>query len=407
MSRFEKSVTIFDNEDAVKEEWVPDDLPEREDELDKLEDVFMPIVNGSTPHNAFLFGDTGQGKTVVTDVILNDLQKFVDDELDAQLTVVKATLQGSKTSYQAVGKLLTHVEPETMSPPKGLSYDDLVYRLFSALDDIGGYVVIVLDEIDSLGSDDDLLYEIPRARKNGRLEEARISLVGISNDYDYRKNLSPKVKDTLAEQEIYFSPYDANQLQTILKQREEIAFKDGVVEDGVIDLAAAFAAQDEGSARQALNFLYQAGVIARSNEEKTVTEDHIREAREMIEQENIIGNVSEFTVHNQLTLLALASLEAKGETPARTKEVYSEYTKIAERASIDPLTSRSISEKLPDFDTYSFANVKDTSGGSVGGKIFKSELDVKLDALLEAFEEVDRLSEIARSIPLGRRRSRL
>lgn len=407
MSRFRKTVSIFDNEDAVKEEWVPEKLPEREDELDELEKVFMPIVNRSTPQNAFVYGDTGQGKTVATEVILDELQEYVEDELDEQLTVVKSTLQGSNTSYQAVGKLLTHVEPGTETPPKGLSYDDLIFRLFSALAEIGGYVVIVLDEVDSLGSDDDLLYEIPRARKNGRLENARVSLVGISNDYNYKQNLSPKVKDTPMDQEIYFAPYDAPQLQTILEQRKEIAFEDGVVEDDVIPLAAAYAAQDEGSARQALKFLYQAGVLARSNEDKTVTVEHLKEAREVIEQENIISNVTEFTVHNQVTLLALASLEAKGETPARTKQVYAEYREIAKRAGIDPLTSRSIGEKLPDFDTYSFATVANTTGGSVGGKILKAELDVDLDALLEAFIEVDRLSDIARDVPLGERRSRL
>ncbi len=50
---------------------------------------------------------------------------------------------------------------------------------------------------------------------------------------------------------------------------------DDAVDDAVIALCAAIAAQDTGSARQALDILYKSGEIARTNGEERLTEDHV------------------------------------------------------------------------------------------------------------------------------------
>ncbi|MDB2276722.1 hypothetical protein PM022_19805, partial [Halorubrum ezzemoulense] len=116
--------------------------------------------------------------------------------------------------------------------------------LYEELDQIGGTVLLVLDEIDHLGGDDEILYEIPRARSNGYISEAKPGVIGISNDFGFRDDLSPKVKDTLCEEEIHFSPYNAPELRAILEERVAGAMYDDAVDDAVIALCAAIAAQD-------------------------------------------------------------------------------------------------------------------------------------------------------------------
>jgi len=44
--------------------YQPKSLPEREAELDQLHSALRTATMGSTPLNAFVFGPTGQGKTV-------------------------------------------------------------------------------------------------------------------------------------------------------------------------------------------------------------------------------------------------------------------------------------------------------------------------------------------------------
>jgi len=403
MDRFQNSASIFANEDAVKEDWIPDELPEREDELDELEFAFMPAVRGTTAHNVFIYGKAGQGKTAATEVILCELRDhFAEEGQEDYLTVLNVSCHDATSSYQVVGELLTIVEEDTDTRPKGRSLGHLNKRLFDALDEIGGHIVLVFDEIDNIGNDDKILYQIPRARSNDRLDETRVSIVGISNDLQYRDKLSPKVKDTLCDVEVRFKPYDANQLRTILRQRKEIAFEDGVLEADVVPLCAAYAAQDEGSARQAIKFLHRAGEIANREGTECVTTEHLEEARDSIEQEHVLGALTDLTIHDQITLMALASLESDGKTPVRTKRVYSEYKSIANHIGTDALTSRSVRKRLVNLDTYSLVITNEVSGGSRGGTRYESELNVEFEALLDAFIEVDRLSEIAQKISLNR-----
>lgn len=64
--------------------------------------------------------------------------------------------------------------------------------LFDELDACGRTVLIVLDEVDHIG-DDSFLYKLPRARSNGNITDAKLGVIGISDDLDFRTQLSSKV----------------------------------------------------------------------------------------------------------------------------------------------------------------------------------------------------------------------
>ncbi len=87
------------------------------------------------------------------------------------------------------------------------------------------------------------------------LSEAKIGIIGIPNNFSFRDNLSPKVKSSLCEEELQFPAYDAQELIEILEQRAAVAFHDDVIDDGVIELCAAYGAKDAGDARQSLDLL--------------------------------------------------------------------------------------------------------------------------------------------------------
>ena len=165
--------------------------------------------------------------------------------------------------------------------------------MFEAMNEIGGTIIIVLDEIDTLGDDDRILYSLPRARAQDYVEDHVFpSIIGISNDLQWRDSLSPKVKSSLYDDSVLFSPYNAVQLRQILRRRAAKAFRDTeliplddpdvdadpddsivkigqsdqeyllrseVLTDDVIPLVAALSAQDTGDARQAIKYLRKAG----------------------------------------------------------------------------------------------------------------------------------------------------
>lgn len=388
MSRsFTNNTAIFEEETVLYDTWTPEELPERIDELDHLHDALAPAARGAAPHNTFVYGKTGQGKTVAVTYKLDNLKAFAegDDQLD--LHVIDYSCAKDNTSYQVVTNV---VEELTGNKPWGHDKKTVFDILYDELQAIGGTVVIVLDEIDTIGTDDDILYELPRARANGHLEDMWVSVIGISNDFDFRNNLSPKVKDTLCDEEIHFTPYDAAQLRSILQRRAEKAFLDGVLEAEVIPLCAAFAAQDKGSARQAIRYLYKAGELASNGGDSTVTEDHVREAEEIIERKSLEKGIRELTTQDHLALAGVLAREVNNDTPARTRQVYATYRDIAQVVGIDTIEMRRVRDHLQELDLAGIVRGERRTTGIKGGPHYVWSLDSNFEMTLEVLRDVDR-----------------
>jgi len=404
MDLFEPGTNVFEKEIAMSEEWLPNDLPERREEAEKISDNFRRIIRNLDDDsenvdacNVFLSGKTGQGKTVTTRVVLDDLNEAVSKK-DGELDIFEVSLHDINTSYQAVAKILAEIEEGTEVPPSGVAKSKLNIRMFNCLDQFNGHVILFLDEIDNLGSDDDILYQLTRARSNSDIENSHVSIIGISNDLEFSDRLSAKTRDSLNKTEIHFGAYDADDLRSILKKRVSIAFKENAVDEAAIAKTAAIAARDTGSARQAIQILYEAGDLACKWKDDVVESTHIEEAHDNIEEVNITNTLKDMTVNDQALLLSLAILESRDATPARTKEVYSEYKRVTNEVGMEKLTMRSIREKLSNLDTYNLALVHERSAGLQGGKHYVSELSTDIDSLLDGFMKVDRFKETAENI---------
>jgi len=270
-------------------------------------------------------------------------------------------------------------------------------KLFQELDKIGGTILIVLDEVDAIGQQDDLLYELPRARANDKLDDTKVGVIGISNDFKFRDHLDPRVQDTLCEREIQFPPYDAVELESILESRIEISIVDDKIEDGVLKLCAALAARDTGSARQALDLLQLAGEAAENTDADEIELTHVEAAQEKLEQERVEEGMRDLTHHGELTLLAVLSKMAKEETPCRTKIVYQEYTSLCRSASIDPLSQRSVHNHLSDLRMLGILSSNENRSGSPGN-YYSYELDVPFPSAIEAMSDVSTLDDEIRTI---------
>jgi len=61
---FTDQSSVFVDETVLYDTWTPEELPEREKELDALHDALAPVARGAAPHNTFVYGKTGQGRGV-------------------------------------------------------------------------------------------------------------------------------------------------------------------------------------------------------------------------------------------------------------------------------------------------------------------------------------------------------
>lgn len=385
---FEPRGNIFREREALLEEWTPDEMVGRDEELSQYHAALQPVIEGETPSNIFLYGKSGVGKTAATRFLLQLLERDAKKVDDLDLHTVEINCDGLNSSYQTAVALVNELrDPEKQISNTGYPQASVYEFLFDELDKRGGTVLIVLDEVDHI-RDDSLLYKLPRARSNGDITETRLGVIGISNDLSFRNQLSSKVRSSLCEKEVSFSAYNATELCEVLRQREAVAFEDDVLEEGVIEMCAAYGAKDSGDARQALDLLLESGDIARETESDTVTRSHVSQARERLQTDQVIEGISNYSLHGQLVLWALTMLEEQGETPARTRDIREPYEILCEREGNDPVSDRAVREYLAELETLGIVSSTQINRGKSGGKYKKHELDQSVSSVKAGLSEL-------------------
>jgi orc1/cdc6 family replication initiation protein len=388
----EMTETLFKDKSILSEEHSPDVIVERDDEIDAYRTALKDVLFGRNPSNVFIYGKTGVGKTAVTEYILDALQTEVKRRDAADDLQVHSRNCNDDTVYQTVRSLINSIRDNSREqfPETGLATSHALETLFKEMDRVGETFLFVLDEIDHLDDADTLLYELPRARANGTLVDARVGVIGISNNYTFRSSLSPKVKDTLMEKEIAFSPYDANELRSILSTRAENALAEEAYEESAIRFAAAKAAKDTGSARQAIDLLRESGDIAEEDSDEMIVDTHVQRAAQRVQRGRVENKLRDQTMHGQLILEALAQLEADGQAPARSKAVQQMYEKVTRGWNHNPLTTlKSIQNHLADLTMLGFLERTERNEGRAGGAHYQYELTLDPRTVLETRESIE------------------
>ncbi len=376
-----RTKSIFrENREILQPSYIPDKLPHREKQIDQLASVLATALKGERPSNIMIFGKTGTGKTAVVKYIGNEIEK-ADAEDQVEYFYINCEIVDTPYGvFQNVGNRFIQDFDERI-PFTGLSTERVYNLLLKNIDESPRVVVIALDEIDKLvfKSGDDVLYHLTKI--NDDLNNAKVSIIGISNDLKFAEFLDPRVKSRLSDEKQVFPPYNAEELQDILTQRTTLAFDEGVIEDGVISLIAALAAQEHGDARRALDLLRVAGETADRNGEDHITERHVQMAKNKIELDAVIEAVKSLPIHSKLILLGIILQDEVGNNKLTTGEVYDTYCQLCKRAGLSPLTQRRVTDLISELDMLGLINAKVKSFGR-GGRTKEiqssvSGLDVK------------------------------
>ncbi|GGN21249.1 cell division control protein Cdc6 [Halarchaeum nitratireducens] len=391
-SPFKGSNHVFRDKEPFKEGYTPDEILERGEEIQEYAAALQDIPDGFGAPNVFIYGQTGVGKTATTQKVIEFLEAEADDA-DVALTTLTVNCNKRTSTYKVLQYLANELYPEEHFK-QGTHPDTLWDRIYDALDEIGGYVIVILDEIDKLGEDEELLYDFPRAKAIGELENAEVGIVGISNNFKFRENLSQRVKSTLCEKEIQFSPYDANELRSILSYYADLTFRDGVLSEDVIPLTAALTAQDSGDARMALDLLETAGDIARHEGDTRVLEDHVRIARSEVDRANTRDIITErLTSQMQLVLMATTLLVIDPDGEAKVKTIYSLYKDLCDRVDADTLSESRVRDHLDTLEMFGLLEKGEHNLGRRGGRSYIYSLVDEPRIIVETFREDERLEQ--------------
>ncbi len=385
------SSKIFTNRSSLRPDYVPDELPHRENQIKMLGSILAQALRGSRPSNVFIYGLTGTGKTAVTKYVLKRIEEK-SLGFKTNFTYAYINCRQSDTPYRVLADLNESIGVRV--PFTGLSRAEVYRRFLRNLDARKCVMIIVLDEIDFLVKrhGDDILYKLSRVNED--LLYSQASLIGITNDLKLTETLDPRIKSSLGEEELVFPPYNAVQLEDILRRRAKRAFRRGVLEPGVIPLCAALAAKEHGDARRALDLLRVAGEIAEREGAENVTEEHVKKARAEIERDRVVEVLRTMPLHAKLVLLSMVYLDNKGKTRTTTGELYASYVHICRELGVESLTQRRISDLVNELDMLGLLAARLVSRGRYGRtKII--ELSVSKKTILEVLGKDERFSGVA------------
>lgn len=357
-------VQIFNDRNVLRATYIPESLPNREKEMKQLASIVGPVIAGGTPSNAFLYGKTGLGKTVVTKAVLNTLKRKVE-ELGKRVNIAYINCQLVDTTYRVYAHLCGAINVEV--PITGLPTDEVITKFSASLDELHTHLIVVLDEIDFLQKKDSkTLYGLTRI--NSELVNSTLSLIGITNDVMFKQDIDARVRSTLTEQEIVFFPYNSTQLRQIIKERASLGFCEGVLKESAVSYAAALAGSEHGDARRALDLIRTAGEIVERDGGGEITDNHVKEAQKVIEIDAISEVLGSLPLQSKAVLLSIYEAETSKEQDEiiKTSQIYDRYVKICEQLPIDPLTQRRVGDLINELDVLGMIKTSIVSKGRYG-----------------------------------------
>jgi archaeal cell division control protein 6 len=373
-----KKDSLFRDKAVLLSAYLPESILFREEQLQEVANIIAPALRMERPSNLFVFGKTGTGKTLSVKYILKSMQETAKKNyILFKAVYINCKLKRvADTEYRLLAQVIRELGHDI--PATGLPTDEVYNIFYQLIDRQKQVILLVLDEIDQLTKKigDEILYNLTRI--NSELRNSQICLIGISNNLIFSENLDPRVKSSLSEEDIIFPPYNALQIQEILRSRVETAFQPNVIQPGVIEKCGAYAAREHGDARRAIDLLRVAGELAERSGSSIVEIKHLDQAENKVESDKIINAAMDQPKQFQMVLYTILILSPK-KNIIFTGEIYEVYKSLCQKSKFNVLTQRRVSDILAELDMLGIINAKIISKGRYGRT---REISIPLEEML-------------------------
>jgi len=403
----ESSGGVFANKDLVRSDTIinEDRIVGRDDQLGRVVDNLKPILKNQGIPDMLLSGPSGTGKSLIIHAVCKQIVELCESQ-GKTFGVLSINCEGPKTADRAVYRLIkaaaNHLGVDPGVPQTGVSTDQKLERLYELMREYYDGVIFILDEIDMLEGPyqeseyNSLIYQLSRARKLADFD-GPISLTTITNYADFMKDLNSRAQSSYNPDDIFFDDYDANQLRSILHNRQD-AFKPDSLANDVVPLVAAFGSQTHGDARKAIDLLRWAGELAERRGADTVTETDVREAQQKYTENRKLRHISGISTQKKLSIYAVAATaNYAGEHPEwiPAGPAFKTYQFIADTMDADQYSRETFVNHVTEQSTYGVLDFERRGKGRAKGVHMYFSLSEDPETIMETIREDSRFEDLA------------
>jgi len=405
----EGEASVFVNRDLVEPDTIIDEerIVGRDEQLESVVSFLKPTLQGNRPPNMLLYGPAGTGKSLIIGAVTQQIIELCQSNGE-RFGVVDINCQPINTLDQAVYELVQtvakDVDAEIGVPETGVSTKRKYRRLYELINEHYDSVIFILDEIDLLvgrrANDEPayskLLYQLSRASNTNEIE-GRVSVAALTNDPKFMEDIDGRAESSFNPRDVYFPDYDATQLREILDNRRD-AFRRNALEDDVIPLVAAFAAQSHGDARKAIDLFRGAGDLADERGDDGVHEDHIRESQEEIDKDRSLKLVEGLTTQKKISLYATAAVACysnRSTSSVPSPVGFKVYQWVTDEIDADQMTRETYVKYVKELSAYGLISTSRKSRGRGGGMYMEFTFTGDPAAMMNRIVDDTRLEGIA------------
>ncbi|MCL4430417.1 MAG: ORC1-type DNA replication protein [Chloroflexi bacterium] len=331
--------SVFKDESKLDINYIPQKLPHREAQQRLLMEFFNFILRcpERMSQRVILTGDVGTGKTALAQHFGASITSEANKR-GIKFRYVHVNCREYRGSLQPILHRAVTVFQPTF-PARGYAAEEILDTLLKTLDDENAFMILALDEFDSLIEKEgaDAVYKLTRIQELRQGKPQRLSFIFIMRDLAATQQLDDSTKSTLQRSIISLERYGKPQLIDILGDRVAMAFEFGAVPEDVVDLIAELAFTETGNARFGIELLWRSGKYADAQDAGCVEPEFVRMAVSAIVPGLRRSELASLGLHEKLFLLAVARYFKENEQAyVSLSEVESAYAVACEEFDETP-----------------------------------------------------------------------